>query len=124
MGVWEALYDLGLTLLFLVTASFCDDYPAANDARGRLYARARQKESAGGGVSVVAELDFEALANSQTQLQLSAEEWRSVFEDHCDSDFQTLREFCTSIPGYRDAVGALELGAGAGWRLLFKMVSA
>ena len=55
--------------------------------------------------------------------QLSAKEWMTVFEKHCDSDYAALLDFAKSIPNYNDAVTVLSKDTGAAWKLIFKLLA-
>ena len=53
---------------------------------------------------------------------LSSRELGVLFENYCDSDFQKLRSFCSSINEWQYAVAMLESNGGAGWKFLFKLL--
>jgi len=55
--------------------------------------------------------------------QLTQREFQSLFEDYCDSYFALLRDVVTGVRGWEDAVGMLEAGDGAGWKLIFRMLA-
>ena len=48
---------------------------------------------------------------------------QKIFETLCDNDFQSLREFVTSIDAWKDAVVVLEKDQGAAWKLIFKLLA-
>jgi len=54
-------------------------------------------------------------------LQLSLKELQELFEETCDSDFQSLRTFVSAIEPWKDAVAVLERDQGAAWKLIFKV---
>ena len=127
-GVNEDLYELGLVFIELVVSSFSDDFIGAQVARSRMaVARRKQKDGGEGMWSAGEGVDSNDMGLLETspydqQSQLTSNEWRVIFEQLCDSDFQTLRTFTTSIGAWKDATSMLEDNNGASWRLIFKLV--
>ena len=108
-GAMEDMYRLGLVYLELILASFSDDNVGAQTARLRLGKEVNN--------SILTPIEDRNLS------QLSVRELQQVFETLCESDFQTLRLFVTSIDAWKDAVTILEKDQGAAWKLIFKLLA-
>jgi len=114
-GVVEDLYQLGLIFLELVLASFSEDATGAQRVRLELAGEKQPQLSF-----------FERIAEVQTpqaKAQLSQRELAQVFEELCDSDFQSLRTLVSSTPGWKDASQMLEEDEGAAWKLIFRLLA-
>mmetsp|Transcript_31835 Transcript_31835/g.43687 ORF Transcript_31835/g.43687 Transcript_31835/m.43687 type:complete len:436 (+) Transcript_31835:161-1468(+) len=106
----EDLYQLGLVFMELIISSFCEDNKGAQMARFRI----SENNKLPGLIYRVEDVNMK---------QLDQRELQYILEKKCDSDFQSFREFCSSIQSWKDPVSMLERSDGAAWRMIFKLLS-
>ena len=111
----EDLYQVGFAFLYLILASFSEDASGAQSARAILQGK------------TVGILDLWESLNVEPGTgipnQLSSREIQALFENACGSDFKAFREQISLLKGYSDAFILLEKDAGAGWKLIFRMLA-
>ena len=106
----EDLYNVGLVFIQFVINSFVDDTTGAMKARAKISGRNEM-------------LEVMMNPDSTARTQLGVEEISNVFEDICDSDFATFRDFINSIQEWSLPSEMLEANSGAGWKLIFRLLA-
>lgn len=115
-GVFEDLYQLGFVFLEIIFSSFSED--DRNAVRGRIqYLNKETKD-----VGVIERIVLSTKKGGGMRSgQLTHREWQSIFENHCDNEFQELIVVCKYICG--DASELLERNCGDAFKLLLKLLA-
>ena len=106
----EDLYNIGLAFMQLVIGSFVEDTQGAMKARAKLSGKNQM-------------LEMMMNTDPSARTQLSVDEIGSIFENTCDSDFASFRDFVNSIPEWSLPSEMLEANNGAGWKLILRLLA-
>eukprot|EP01041_Mallomonas_annulata_P000539 gene539-1032_t len=121
-GVVEDLYQVGLIFLQFILASFSDDTVGANNARVDI-TREQNNKNSNTTTSSSNENMFSSLLVAPNASQLTQREVQTYFENYAEEDLPTLRACVMGTKGWEDAAKVLEMDAGAGWKLIFKLLA-
>jgi hypothetical protein len=122
-GVVEDLYQIGFVFLELVTASMSEDAGEQAAIRARLRYLSSQVDAAEGPLGAMVERFNKASTQGQGVRTgaLTHKEWQLLFETHCDSDFQALRDVLRAVAP--EASEQLEANSGEAFKLILKLLA-